>query len=202
MTLVKIIVNYGNSNRFTINIEEHQMLGTLAFLFSKIIYCEINEIKYIIYNGYILGASEKYSFNKRLSDFSMAYNTNNNMHVIVSINDTGDFDNVIKNKQLQWLKSKGLIQTSVLPRHSTYEEAGNLIDIPIVLTSEQFDELITYDTGDSMTCFCGDNNELETSATLPCNHTFHSSCIETWLTSRSTKCPICAQDVRDSDSTV
>jgi len=30
---------------------------------------------------------------------------------------------------------------------------------------------------------------------LPCNHTFHTCCIEEWLTKYNYRCPICKQEV-------
>lgn len=57
-----------------------------------------------------------------------------------------------------------------------------------------------------------DNMNLETCAicleeyangeklrTLPCNHEFHMSCIDQWLTTRRPFCPICKRDARSKD---
>lgn len=35
---------------------------------------------------------------------------------------------------------------------------------------------------------------------LPCNHEFHMSCIDQWLTTRRPFCPICKRDARNKDS--
>ncbi|KAJ1813557.1 hypothetical protein LPJ60_006299 [Coemansia sp. RSA 2675] len=33
---------------------------------------------------------------------------------------------------------------------------------------------------------------------LVCGHTYHSECIDVWLTQRSSRCPICKTDIRDA----
>jgi hypothetical protein len=39
-------------------------------------------------------------------------------------------------------------------------------------------------------------NINELSRTLPCNHTFHASCIDQWLSTSKSECPICRKELK------
>eukprot|EP00419_Tripos_fusus_P027109 CAMPEP_0172715986 /NCGR_PEP_ID=MMETSP1074-20121228/67860_1 /TAXON_ID=2916 /ORGANISM="Ceratium fusus, Strain PA161109" /LENGTH=225 /DNA_ID=CAMNT_0013540619 /DNA_START=59 /DNA_END=733 /DNA_ORIENTATION=+ len=76
---------------------------------------------------------------------------------------------------------------------------------------EAVDQLLPANFLDSMTihtaaecegaecCICLEYLETDTVVQLPCNHTFHRRCAETWLakcpTFRFAKCPVCRQQV-------
>lgn len=84
-------------------------------------------------------------------------------------------------------------------------EYGNLENIKITLSKEEFDKKIK-DVNDEnrKDCDCGICKENKSSNLVmlkECEHTFCKECIETWLTKYNVKCPICRRDTRDTKET-
>ena len=76
-------------------------------------------------------------------------------------------------------------------------------DIPVVLEENQLNNLkkITYDdeckergVHTKCTICLGPYENGETLTILPCNHGFHTECINIWLNQHSYKCPICRNE--------
>lgn len=89
----------------------------------------------------------------------------------------------------------------------TYDEALNLRDVPVVISTDAFNRLTTIVDRTSLSaddlaanCFCGSSINDEamggTLTQLPCRHNFHTECIKHHLTSINPRCPICNGDVR------
>jgi hypothetical protein len=86
-----------------------------------------------------------------------------------------------------------------------YDNYDNLEDIIVALSETEFSELetIEYDIDkykDQKSCsICIETyNQDDGLIKLKCNHIFHNDCIKPWLTSKSTKCPVCRRDQRDT----
>lgn len=80
-------------------------------------------------------------------------------------------------------------------------EYGNLENIKITLSKEEFDKKIK-DVNDEnrKDCDCGickENKSNNLVMLKECEHIFCKECIETWLTKYNVKCPICRRDTRE-----
>ena len=196
MSSFNVTVYFGNLNKFSVNLINSMFLGDLPLLYSKIIGCEVQDILYIVCNGLIIGEG-KLTFSKKICDLNITYNKSNTMHVILfDKTNTNEFDNPTRNKYLQWSSGNNNFTNQSL----AYEAAVQLNDVLIVLTSDQLEELlVSRDVIDETEkfCFCDSLESYDTFSELPCGHIFHSHCITNWLTQRSIRCPICAQDIRN-----
>ena len=76
---------------------------------------------------------------------------------------------------------------------------------PIVATSEQMESLGNYQrvteeevTEDNTCCICLAPYKVgEGKRTLGCEHSFHKKCIDKWLMTSKTECPICRKNPFD-----
>lgn len=76
---------------------------------------------------------------------------------------------------------------------------------PIVATEEQMESLGNYQrvnkeevTEDNTCCIClAPYKQGEGKRTLGCEHSFHKKCIDKWLTTSKTECPICRKNPFD-----
>ena len=78
-------------------------------------------------------------------------------------------------------------------------------DVKVVLTHDDFNKL-THNTVhaqnlnnyETKTCnVCLDNFNIDDTVTqLQCKHTYHKACIQEWLCSQKTTCPVCRTDTR------
>lgn len=76
---------------------------------------------------------------------------------------------------------------------------------PIVATGEQMESLGNYQrvtkeevSGDITCCIClAPYKQGEGKRTLGCEHSFHKKCIDKWLMTSKTECPICRKNPFD-----
>jgi hypothetical protein len=83
---------------------------------------------------------------------------------------------------------------------------GNMEDVKVTLTDEQFDRLMndTIDVNNkneyvSIECnICMDEYNLgDNVVKLSCKHIFHKECIKNWLCNERVTCPVCRKDTRE-----
>ncbi|KAM7261022.1 hypothetical protein ACFE04_026497 [Oxalis oulophora] len=83
-------------------------------------------------------------------------------------------------------------------------EHNKCVDSKMVETLQQFkfsssavDLGKSSRSGEIMCVIClEDYNDLEVIKVLPCEHNFHSTCVDSWLTKWAAFCPVCKLDVR------
>ena len=99
---------------------------------------------------------------------------------------------------------------------------GTFEDIKITLTEEDFNKAIKTNTKEEIAQIEGvcnicleefdiskkdlgqnmdensDNYVTQEVVSLKCNHPYHKNCIHKWLTTQSTKCPVCRHDCRET----
>lgn len=91
-----------------------------------------------------------------------------------------------------------ILGTELAPR-------ADLEDVKVVLSKEEFaklptvsvtpDELDEYGAKECNVCI-ESYKEGDTLTKLPCQHLFHTECIEHWLCNENVKCPVCRHDTR------
>lgn len=85
-------------------------------------------------------------------------------------------------------------------QHSQHYNAANRV-VSYVYSKKEDSSEQKNDTNPNQFCECAICMEHvengQSVATLPCCHTFHSTCIKKWLTSHN-QCPICRTSVRKS----
>ena len=250
--IIKIKVNFGNSNWFVLNIHDKNI--TFAHVYQSInrIIGNNRELLHLICNGQLITDSlpntSDYTFKSKISKLDLALQKHQmTLHAIIAnknnTDDTGDIvDQFIIRKygesrnvtrsstRIQRNQINNLILQGVANNTLTYDQASMLESVSIALTQEQFNEFTvqidsTMISPDKLsdTCICGsqlkespdesddeDESEYEHEhehehepesspvgiTVLPCGHMFHTECIKRHLTTNSTTCPICSQDVR------
>jgi hypothetical protein len=80
---------------------------------------------------------------------------------------------------------------------------SNIYEDVIVTAGESINKLKTSkleaDLESKCTICMGKLSKDEMITTLPCNHIYHSECINEYLSSYNSKCPSCRADIRLSD---
>lgn len=79
------------------------------------------------------------------------------------------------------------------------EYFGDLADVPVVLTSEEFAAIETFrlEIENCTICmFSLSSDKQRRIARLSCGHAFHRRCVKKWLCGHSAKCPLCKADQR------
>ncbi|EOA14758.1 hypothetical protein CARUB_v10028055mg [Capsella rubella] len=88
------------------------------------------------------------------------------------------------------------------PRHWTQWRGSHFrtirVDAKLVhsLPSFPFTDSSHHKAGDTCPICLEDYTSGETLRLLPCQHAFHLSCIDSWLTKWGTSCPVCKHDIR------
>ncbi|XP_038722142.1 receptor homology region, transmembrane domain- and RING domain-containing protein 1 [Tripterygium wilfordii] len=97
-----------------------------------------------------------------------------------------------------------LVVVFMAPRHWLYGQHTNCqfkcIDTKLVeafpCRTFNSDHLSNYHGGETCPICLEDYKDGEILKVLPCQHEFHSSCVDSWLTKWGTFCPVCKLDVR------
>lgn len=72
-----------------------------------------------------------------------------------------------------------------------------------VMPSQLFSKALQGDSTSKACAICLEDYRIgEKLRILPCNHRFHASCVDSWLTLWRTFCPVCKQDAQTSHGTV
>mmetsp|Transcript_1851 Transcript_1851/g.5582 ORF Transcript_1851/g.5582 Transcript_1851/m.5582 type:complete len:628 (+) Transcript_1851:128-2011(+) len=84
-------------------------------------------------------------------------------------------------------------------RHSRVQQAAATVSLASRLTEEQlwsqeFRQQLPLDQTECMVCLCP-FEEGERVRRLPCNHVFHTACVDEWL-GRDAHCPLCRHSLR------
>lgn len=111
------------------------------------------------------------------------------------------FDNTALESLLSSIRTNPLFAATFgLSAEEEYDPA-DLEDVKVTLSVEEFDTLDNFTSaqaGHSCTV-CQEESRAgirEQYTRLRCEHYFHTSCIRRWLTTQSTRCPVCRHDQR------
>lgn len=204
--MISASVLYGNSNWFTIDLPETLKLGHLIGIYPAVINKRPADILYITICGHIVG-QHPYTFDRCLGDCDIV-DKRVMSHIILRSTAEDirypEIELMINSRNMSWYRNNPF-ETEVSETGATgidtfLRALGNFSDVPIVITDDQYTWVITQMAGEdeSLCSICQSANDSDTSVTLSCGHSYHNSCIHTWLTTSSVRCPTCNYDVRDT----
>lgn len=108
----------------------------------------------------------------------------------------------------QWLTS--VLFHPLIPQVRSYSfvqvdlqpDPNNLLDLMLnydpspVFTRDIMDMMLAPTTASGQCAVCLDEMAEQACARLPCEHTFHSACVETWLQTHDS-CPLCRDSLNE-----
>jgi len=205
--MIEVTVQFGNHNKYRIELPPTTKIGVLSWYLTKIINYEPSDVLYLIMGGSIIG-SQTLPFNRSLADCNII---NNRCVVSMVLRDNTiqypDADLYISTRNNNWVQKYGdratttAIEDAPIPITAFIQSMGfdpnALTDVQVSLTQDAYEQYITRHPGSvEDTCSICHNEILTEAASLSCGHTFHDNCIREWLTTTSVRCPICNHDVR------
>lgn len=85
----------------------------------------------------------------------------------------------------------------MLPREEPLPDEEKMIDVPLIISKDILENLkeVSFkdlETTEKTCSICLDDYEPESKLRrIPCEHLFHTKCLDKWLTENSYKCPLC-----------
>lgn len=216
--MITATVIFGNSNSYEISLPENLYMGSLMGIISIPINKKPTNILYIICNGQLVT-----DFSKTLGSYGIV-NNKCNIHMILKSRKLKypDSDCVLSTRNRVWIEHNSTatgtdnIVNASIPSAGTSTGANPLLsfmnslgmnlsdlqDVPVVLTSDQFSDIVQDGMPDvavdDIECVvCRTDITHDQCVRLPCNHILHRDCANEWLLGQSVRCPTCNRDVRD-----
>jgi len=212
--MITVTVYYGNHNYFHIDLPPSLKVGLLVTILPVVINKHIDDVLYIILCGQIVGKG--YAFDTPLSDCNILESKCTAFMILKpppSSFGCSALDQLTAERNRSWLsRNKQSTSTSSASNTLTGSRMMDLLgavrdlnfnileDVAVTVPEAEYAQYVTplsHDPADVCT-ICHDNIVAADGVQLACAHAFHNTCIHTWLTVRSVKCPTCNYDVRDA----